>query len=63
MTDFGKLLKKGRRRHQIKSRPSEWDRYEQCDERAKLYPFYDAKNQVWMLCDQCADLFADEDEE
>lgn len=63
MVDFGKLLQRGRQRYNIKTRNSEWGRCEQCDERAKLYPFYDAKKQSWMLCEKCADLFANEDDQ
>lgn len=60
--DFGKLLDRGRKRHQIKSRKSEWGRCEQCDERAPLYPYYDDKQQVWMLCESCSDVLADEEQ-
>lgn len=60
---FGDLLKRGKKRYAIKARSSRWGRCEQCDNREKLYPFYDEKKQAWMLCASCSDIFADEDEE
>lgn len=63
MANFGKLLGKGQQRHKIKSRKSKWGRCEHCDNRSPLFPLYDIKRQVWMLCETCTDVLADEDME
>lgn len=61
MSGFGKLLKKGQRRHEIKSSGGKWGRCEECDERTLLYPFDDEKEQVWMLCDRCTEIFVNDE--
>ena len=64
MTDFGTIIGRARRRFSIKSTKGHWGRCEECDGRSFLYPFDDEKNQIWMLCEYCSNLFVkDEDEE
>lgn len=64
MTGFGTIVERAKRRFGIKSTRGKWGRCEECEERSILYPFDDDKNQVWMLCEDCSNLFVkDEDEE
>ena len=63
MSGFGKLLKKGQRRHGIKSTRGQWGRCEECDERAILHPYRDVENQTWMMCEKCIELYVNEGEE
>lgn len=62
MTDFGNILRRGRRNYNIKKTSNGWGRCESCDERRQLYP-YDTKDQVWMLCEECSDVFVKEETE
>ena len=63
MAGFGDILKKGKRRYDIKSKGGDWGRCEECDERARLYPFDDEKDQIWMLCEDCTEIFVNEVDE
>lgn len=63
MTDFGTILKRGRRRYETKKSEGQWGRCESCDERLKLYPYSDDKGDTWMLCEECSDGFIKEEVE
>ena len=60
MTDFGTILKRGRRRFEVK-KSGTWGRCESCDERRKLYPFDDEKGEIWKLCEECSDTLVKEE--
>jgi len=62
MAGFGTILRRARRRFEVKSGASKWGRCEECDSRAQLYPFSDDKKQVWMLCSGCSELFVKDEE-
>ena len=61
MVDFGKILKKGKKIFELKDNGGDWGRCEECNQRRKLFPFKDAEDQVWMLCESCIELFLGED--
>ena len=51
--DFGKILKQGKRKFNIKNRPSKWGKCEACDVRRMLYAYDGKKRDIWMLCEEC----------
>ena len=61
MSSFGDILRRGRKMFKMKNTGGEWQRCEECDERAKCYPYVDEKQQVWMLCEECASVFVKDD--
>ena len=62
MTDFGNILKRGRKMFDLKKKGGEWGRCEECDERAQLFPYSDEEKEVWLLCEICATSFVKEEE-
>jgi len=62
MTNFGTILKRGRRRYKIKE-SGEWGRCESCDERHVLHPYDDDRGEIWKLCDKCSNGFVKEETE
>jgi len=63
MTDFGDILRRGRRNYNIKQLPSEWGRCDACGERKLLHPYDSEKKEIWMLCEECSDVFVKEETE
>jgi len=64
MADFGSILRKGKRRFEIKNKtpiPS-WGRCEACEVRTKVFPYNDEKKEIWLLCGECADMFIKDEE-
>lgn len=57
MSDFGNILKRGRRMYDMKDQGGDWGRCEECDERRILFPYDDEEKQTWMLCEQCIAIF------
>ena len=53
MVDFGDLLRKGKRRQEIKSHKAKWGKCESCGQRSKLYPYDDKQKSIWRLCERC----------
>jgi len=53
MGSFGDLLRKGKKRSSIKDNHGKWGRCETCQNRRLLYPYVDAKNQTWQICEFC----------
>jgi len=64
MTDFGKIMRRGKRRFNIKQNApiSKWDRCEACDVRIEVFPYNDEKGEVWLLCAECTNLFVKDEE-
>jgi len=62
MSDFGNILKRGRKMFNTKKNGGKWGRCEECDERALLFPYKDVEKEVWMLCEVCAAEFVKEEE-
>ncbi len=62
MSNFGNILKKGKRRFEIKNKKTQWGRCESCDERSQLFKYNDAKGTIWMLCEKCSETFIEEEE-
>jgi len=57
MSDFGSILRRGRRMFDMKNRGGDWGRCEECDDRKIIFPYEDEENQIWMLCEQCMETF------
>jgi len=62
MANFADILKHGKKRFQVKSKKSKWGKCDYCDDRYLLFLYRDSKNEIWMLCDECADTFIKEEE-
>lgn len=60
-SNFGDILRRGRKMHDLKEKGGEWGRCEECDERAICYPYVDERKQIWMLCEECATIFVKDD--
>lgn len=63
MVDFGTILKRGKRRAEVKEDPGVWGRCESCDDRRLLRPYRDQKGEIWKLCDECSDSYIKEETE
>ena len=59
--DFGKILKQGKRRFGTKDSAVKWGRCDYCDERKQLFNYNDNKNEMWMLCSSCTDIFIEDE--
>jgi len=57
MSDFGSILKRGRKMFDMKEKGGSWQRCEECDEMHKCYPYVDERGHVWMLCEECVTEF------
>jgi len=62
MSDFGNILKKGKKLFSTKANGGHWSRCEECHAMALLFDYVDNEKQVWKLCEQCISSFVkDED--
>lgn len=62
MSDFGTILKRGRKMFDLKDKGGTWQRCEECDEMLECYPYVDEKTEVWMLCENCTKEFVKDEE-
>jgi len=62
MSDFGSILRRGRKMFDLKEKGGTWQRCEECDEMRECYPYVDEKNEVWMLCEECTKIFVKDEE-
>ena len=62
MADFADILKHGKKRFQIKDGKGKWGKCDYCDDRHLLFPYHDSKKELWLLCDDCANIFIKEEE-
>lgn len=64
MADFGNILRRGKRRFEVKNKSSNstWGRCEACEMRTKVFPYNDEKKEVWLLCEECTNLFIKDEE-
>jgi len=62
MSDFGNILRRGRRMFDMKNEGGIWGRCEECDERALLFSYIDDEKETWKLCEICATDFVKEEE-
>jgi hypothetical protein len=63
MSDFGSILKRGRKIFNTKNSGGKFDRCEECNARALVYKYLDEENQEWLLCEQCLNTFTKDEEE
>jgi hypothetical protein len=63
MSDFGNILKRGRKIFNTKNSGGVWGRCEECNARAFLFKYVDEENQTWLLCEQCINTFTKDEEE
>ena len=63
MSDFGSILKKGRKIFNTKDKGGRWGRCDECNARALLYEYIDEEKQVWQLCETCTVMFTKDEEE
>jgi len=61
MTNFGDILRKGKRRFKLKTHIDLWDSCEACGLRSKVHNYCDEKGDSWLMCDKCIDLFIKEE--
>lgn len=59
--DFSKILENGKKRFETKSNKGKWGRCDYCDQRQLLFPYKDSKKEAWSLCDDCINIFVEED--
>ncbi len=62
MVGFADILKNGKKRFEVKNKKGKWDLCEYCDKRHLLFPFRDSKKELWLLCDNCTNIFIEEGE-
>jgi hypothetical protein len=62
MSDFGDIMRRGRKMFDMKSKGGTWNRCEECDTRALCYPYIDEKNEVWVLCEDCTNEFVKDEQ-
>lgn len=62
MADFSTILRQGKKRFEVKNNRGQYGSCEYCDDRHKLFPYSDKKNEIWMLCESCTDVFVKEEE-
>lgn len=63
MSDFGTILKRGKKLFVTKDKRGVFGRCEECNSRAKLYDYLDNEKQSWKLCEQCIQTFTKDEEE
>jgi len=62
MTNFSNILKHGQKRFKVKDSNGQWGSCDYCDDRHLLFEYRDSKKEFWMLCDDCTNIFVEEDE-
>jgi hypothetical protein len=62
MTNFGSILKKGRKIFITKQKGGSFGRCEECNSRARLFAYTDEEKVIWMLCETCITLFTNEED-
>jgi len=62
MTNFSEILKHGQKRFKVKDGTGEWGSCDYCDNRRVLFKYVDSKNEFWFLCNECTNIFIEEDE-
>jgi hypothetical protein len=60
--DFSSILRQGKKRFKVKNNRGKYGNCEYCDDRFELFPYSDTKNEIWMLCESCTDIFVKEEE-
>lgn len=62
MADFVDIIKRGKKRFKVKDKKGKFGRCEYCDKRNLLFPYRDSKNELWLLCSNCTNIFIEEEE-
>ena len=62
MSDFGSILRKGKKIFITKQRGGKFGRCEECNDRSKLYEYLDNEKVIWMLCETCITIFTKDEE-
>lgn len=62
MAGFSDILDRGKKRFKVKNKKGAWGGCDYCDDRHLLFPYYDSKSEMWMLCDTCSNTFIEEEE-
>ena len=63
MADFSSILKRGKKSFDAKAKGGKWGKCDECTERRLLFPYHDAEDEVWDVCEECMNTFIKEEEE